>query len=96
MGFGKKLFKGKKFSFSHAMGALAGDPYNWDKAVFLTRKRHKQLRRKLGLTSNSKWVRSLKRSIGGKGVAYTQPVSASSLDGYQYSGRSVSQLMGGV
>lgn len=63
----------------------------------LSTKQYRSIRKHLGLTSKNKWVRQVKRSLGlGKGVAYTQPVSANDVAGYQYSGRSVSQLMGGV
>lgn len=71
--------------------------YKAGKRVLANRKVAKSIRKRLGLTSKSKWLRQTKRSFGlGKGVAYSQPVSASDLGGYQYNGRSVSQLMGGV
>ena len=71
--------------------------YKAGKRVLANRKFAKSIRKRLGLTSKSKWVRQTKRSLGiGNSVAYTQPVSASDVGGYQYNGRSVSQLMGGI
>lgn len=65
-------------------------------AYGLKRKNVKNLRRKIGLTSDSKLMRRLRRSISGKSVVAGPPTSASALDAnYQYRPRTISQLMGG-
>lgn len=67
-------------------------------AYGLKRKTVKKLRRKIGLTSDSKFMRQLKRSISRKpkSVVAGAPTSASALDSnYQYRPRTISQLMGG-
>ena len=63
-----------------------------------SRRFFKNIRRKLGLTSKNKWLRQLKRRVKGytgasSAVASSVPTSAST---YQYQGRTLSQLMGGV
>lgn len=84
MGFGSKLFKGHKLSF-----------HRFASEGTLSRKQFKNLRSKLGLTGSSKWARQVKRSINPRDlVSSGSPVSATSV-GYQYNGRSLSQLMGG-
>lgn len=65
--------------------------------LHISRKNAKSIRKRLGLTSKSKWLRQVKRSLGiGSRPVYSQPVSASDLGGYQYNGRTLSQLTGGV
>lgn len=60
------------------------------------RKNVKNLRRKFGITSDSKLVRKIKKSLSGKSVVAGAPTSASALDAnYQYRPRTISQLMGG-
>lgn len=64
-------------------------------AFGLKRKNVKNLRRKFGITSDSKLVRKIKKTFG-KSVVAGVPTSASALDAnYQYRPRTISQLMGG-
>lgn len=83
MGAGFKIFKG------HKLTAAGLTSYG-----FLNRQRFKKIRKKLGLTSENKLVRSLKRNLLGKAVG-SAPTSASSYS-YQHKPRTLSQLVGGV
>lgn len=57
-------------------------------------KKIRQIRKRLGISGRSKWLRQLKRSISGARLtASSQPVSATS---YQHQARTLSQLTGGV
>lgn len=82
MGAGFKIFKG------HKMTAAGLTSYG-----FLNRKRFKKIRKKLGLTSKSKLVRSIRRNLLGKAVS---PVTPSSASTYQHQARTLSQMTGGV
>lgn len=57
----------------------------------------RKVRRKLGLTARAKWLRGIKRHLGGTTLS-SAPTSASTYDssGYRYSGRTLSQMMGGA
>lgn len=82
MGAGFKIFKGHKMT---AAGLTSGGLIN--------RKRFKKIRKKLGLTSKSKFVRSIRRNLLGNAVASSMPSSAST---YQHQARTLSQMTGGV
>lgn len=60
----------------------------------LSRKQFKSVRRKLGLTSDSKLVRSVRRSMLGNNGQFA--LSGAPTSAVSYQPRSISSLMGGV
>lgn len=60
------------------------------------RKHGKHFRKSLGLTSENRWIRGIKKRFNLGAVSSSQPTSAATVPGYQYSGRTLSQLTGGV
>lgn len=90
MGFLKKHLGG------HVAPLTGGFSLLFKKGRKLYRHASRDLRKRLGITSKSKFVRQFKRRLGFDKNAFASPPTSASTVGYQHQPRTLSQLTGGV